>query len=363
MYAAPYSDDTKSKWWWARSALVLPTTSCQVPTLCHLTFPRANKTSRNYVFTINDKDNLMLDTVLLEAFKACPQVRYVVFQEESGGENHTKHYQGYVELKSARRLTFLKKIAQGHYEVRRGTREQARDYAMKEDTRVAGPWEYGEWISGQGARSDLDAAASALREGGLQMVLENHLPTFIRHSSGFERAAWRLSSSNVREKVEVTLLYGPTGTGKTKYVYDKHPNLYRKTFDDSWFDGYEDQKVLLLDDFSGKSSKMGLTYLLCLLDRYPVTVNIKMSKRNLMAEHIYITTNIHPYMWYDYLHRQEHYKALARRIHRVIVVHKPNLYWDVSPSSFFEHWAEGCDEETVFCDATQNTDDVIELDL
>ena len=116
----------------------------------------------------------------------------------------------------------------------------------------------------------------------------------------------------------VTLLHGPTGIGKTRYVFSKYPELYRKPPEHTWFDAYDYQQVTLLDDFAGSASKMSLVFLLQLLDRYPVKVPTKGGHVSFVSEFIYITTNIHPRDWYDYDRREEQYKALARRIHAVV---------------------------------------------
>lgn len=69
-------------------------------------------------------------------------VKYAVWQLEEGNNTGTPHYQGYVELVRKRALSRLHQLipclARAHIESRRGTAKQARDYCMKEDTRVAG---------------------------------------------------------------------------------------------------------------------------------------------------------------------------------------------------------------------------------
>ena len=117
--------------------------------------------ARTWVFTINNPES-PLDFSDKEA------VRYCVYQEETG-ENGTRHYQGYLELTRTHTLNMLKKLKgfeRAHFEQRRGSRDQARQYAMKEDTRVAGPWEHGVWVrSGQGNRTDLDTVRRSIAEG------------------------------------------------------------------------------------------------------------------------------------------------------------------------------------------------------
>ncbi len=86
---------------------------------------------------------------------------------------------------------------------------------------------------------------------------------------------------------------------------------------------YDGHKVVLLDDFAGASSHMTLTFLLRLLDRYPVMVPTKGSHTWWHPDHIYVTTNILPALWYKWENRGEHYRALARRFHKVILYYAP----------------------------------------
>lgn len=90
-----------------------------------------------WVFTINNPTEVTLP-------RQWPNVQYAIWQLEKG-EEETPHLQGYVVFKSNQRLAALKKIdATAHWEIRRGSHQQAKDYSSKEDTRQSGPYEIGD---------------------------------------------------------------------------------------------------------------------------------------------------------------------------------------------------------------------------
>lgn len=142
-----------------------------------------------FVFTINNPH----EDCAHELIDTKPEwVKYVVFQLEEAPSTGTKHLQGYAELTERKTLTTIKGWLgnSAHIEKRMGTRQQARDYCMKEDTRLEGPWEAGVWDSaGQGRRSDLDAAAEVIRTRGLVAVREEMPGTYIRYANMLSRYA------------------------------------------------------------------------------------------------------------------------------------------------------------------------------
>jgi len=50
--------------------------------------------------------------------------------------------------------------------------------------------------------------------------------------------------------------YGPPGTGKSRKVRQDYPNVYDKPLN-KWWDAYEDQEVVVLDDFDKSSACLG----------------------------------------------------------------------------------------------------------
>lgn len=107
--------------------------------------------------------------------------------------------------------------------------------------------------------------------------------------------------------------WGRTGAGKTRSVYDNLPSLdslfvYAGS---GWFDGYDGQPIVLFDDFGGHEFK--ISYLLKLLDRYPIRVPVKGGFVHWAPQEIYITSNIDPHNWYSNAN-PEHVRALLRRI-------------------------------------------------
>lgn len=231
---------------------------------------------------------------------------------------------------------------------------------MKEDTRVEGPFEAGVFReSAQGERSDLGEAIQTLTDTrSVSAVAAAHPVQFVRYHRGFE-ALYSRTQPRRTTAPTVILLYGKTGAGKTRYAFEQDPALYRKVPQTRWFDGYEGQDTLLLDDFSGASSKLSLDYLLQLLDRYPIDVEVKGGYRPLLATVIYITTNNHPRTWYDYTRREEQYRALARRVHRVIYFGLEESV-EVNRLVFWEDWSANSNEEELFQATRPNTPQVDE---
>lgn len=151
-------------------------------------------------------------------------------------------------------------------------------------------------------------------------LFETDPSIYVRHQRWIEKEQVRVNpfKTNNNRKLNVKLFYGVPGCGKTLYAYTIDADLYALPVNTAnrslWFDGYDGEKTVLIDDFAGG---IGLTELLRLIDRYQIRLPIKGSQVWFRPEVIIITTNVHPKNWYNYSTRKNSWKALTRRIHEV----------------------------------------------
>ncbi len=277
-------------------------------------------TSRHWCFTLYGTPQPFLGATELPV-----GVRYVIYQREKCPDTGRHHWQGYVEFTTPVRLARARRTIGGapHCEPRRGSREEAREYCRKLDSRCEGhdPIELGTWITGQGARTDIAAAVDIVRSSpspaGLQLLYDTHPTIMVKYSRGMANALHHYAGRVGRDNPpSVYVHYGNTGTGKTYTVYDRHSlqDVWRapvSTNNIQWFDGYLGHNIALFDDFDGHHP--AITVMLQILDRYPVQVPIKGAHTHFVPEIIYITTNIPFEQWYPDA-TDVHKAALKRRI-------------------------------------------------
>lgn len=271
-------------------------------------------TSRHYCFTVNNPD-----AALHPDIDWLPKgVRYAVYQLELG-DNLTHHYQGYLELARSQRMSWVKKLPgleRAHLEIRRGTREQARDYCMKDESRVEGPWEYGNFATGgQGKRTDVLELKNVLLAGATERQILEQLPQqWFQYQRAISYTRTMLQEPR-SWNTDIHLYIGTPGSGKSAKVMREHPDAYWKQRS-NWWDNYTGQEVVVLDDFYGW---LPPDMIFRLGDRYPLLVETKGGQRQFLAKKLIITSNKAPVQWWnsETLGRID-IQALYRRIKKVI---------------------------------------------
>ncbi len=239
------------------------------------------------------------------------KINYAVWQLERG-ESGNLHYQGYVEFTSRTRMAgALKAIPNCHWEIRRGTAEEARKYSMKEDTRVEGPWEVGTWENhSRGKRTDLMTVKEELDKGAtLAQVAEDHFGLWCRNHKAF--SVYRLMKSPPRDfKSQVIVLVGNSRIGKTYWANKNTRDAY-SVWNSKWFDDYSGTGDVIINDFTGW---IDYNVLLNMLDAYPCKVEFKSGVVNFAPRRIVITSNFDWWEWYDWTKVKGVKQALELRI-------------------------------------------------
>jgi len=276
-------------------------------------------TSRGWCFTAFN-----LDAPPVWDEKVC---KYLIHQLEECPETGKFHFQGYVELKSPMRRDGARKAikldAKTHMEARKGTPQQAADYCKKSKSRVedGGPWEHGDLPEGAGARTDIQAAVKIIQDGGdLAKVAEIVPSVIVRYHRGMEKLLELKNNSNAQRDITVWLLTGAPGSGKTRWAFDKWPDIYTlASTRPEWWDGYNSERAILIDDYS-EATALPYERLLRVLDRYPIRLPVKGGYRQAKFTDVVITSNTMPADWYKAQSREENngLDALVRRISNVI---------------------------------------------
>lgn len=251
--------------------------------------------SRSWFLTINNFTEQ--DVAMIKA----EDTVYKVWQFEIG-KSGTKHLHCLLYFKNARTWP-KKRYPTARIEYPRSLNDCI-VYCQKERTRVDGPWSEGTCPC-QGRRTDLEELANAIREGtSLRDIATTNGAEYIRYHHGLKalREIY-LKPRNWRKKPHVTWIYGASGTGKTRCIFEEFDtgditteDIYVKE-NNKWFDGYTQQKVFLWDEISPTGCP--LVDFLKIFDRYPCQRETKGGHVHINSGRMFITSSKHPLDMYS----------------------------------------------------------------
>ena len=296
----------------------------------------ADTQSRKYQLTINNPEEKQLGHEQIKAIlTGLKSVVYWAMADEIGLETHTRHTHLYLQSRTPLRFSQIKRLfPDAHIESARGSAAENRAYVEKSgkwaddtkaDTSIPGTFE--EWGAipeepGQGFRSDIAQLYNLIVEGKSNAAIMSINPELAVHISRMDKIRQDILEAEYRDKwrdLEVTYIFGPTGTGKTRGVMEKHgySNVYRVTDYTHPFDRYAQEPVLLFDEF--RSSLM-VGDMLDYLDGYPIALPARYSQRQACYTTVYIISNIDLSQQYKNVQENEPatWRAFLRRIHHVV---------------------------------------------
>lgn len=240
---------------------------------------------------------------------------YLVYGKETCPTTGKVHFQGYCEVPNSLSIKGIQKRLgdmTAHVEKRRGTQAQAVEYCLKDGDFK----EFGE-KNEQGKRTDIEEVVETLKSGEetLNSVMLNNPSMYCRYRNGLKDITTELTRQKCHDfrHVEVMVLWGDAGSGKTREAIEDSPDYFVLDQADGgtiWFDGYQGQKTLIIDDFYGWI-KYGT--FLRMLDGYIYRCPVKGGFTYANWTKIFITSNKPPCEWYE----KGYTDALKRRITKV----------------------------------------------
>lgn len=235
--------------------------------------------------------------------------QYMVYGKERCPTSGNMHYQGFVYYRQPISFRNVKsQLGENvHIEASKGTVDQNVRYCTKED---AEPYVWGVKPE-QGKRSDLHGLSEAVQSGRLLEEIASDFGTqLIKYPRGvkFLRELYLRKMKFVGER-RVVYLWGEPGSGKTRRAIQlgvETGGYYIADLAPAWFDGYDGESTIILDDFCFSDWKR--TTLLRFLDRYEVLLPVKGGSVPSCYNTVVITSNEPP---------PRHDQAVMRRISEI----------------------------------------------
>lgn len=195
------------------------------------------------------------------------------YQVERCPSTKRHHYQGFSTFKSPVAFAGIMKVFPGiHLEVCKGTVADNLAYCSKEESRVCGPYGFGEFPV-QGKRNDLAVVRALVDSGATMRDICASADVSGYQALRCAELLFKYKKPKLVPSRQVFWFYGSTGSGKTKTVHDTESDLWVNSIDCKWYDSYCGEVAALIDDY--RPGDLSFKTMLRLLDVYPLRVPIK----------------------------------------------------------------------------------------
>lgn len=237
---------------------------------------------------------------VLEDFFKKSKADYACGQLERCETSGRRHIQAFLYVSKRISLSQLRKInPNAHYEKVTVEREDVIAYCGKEETKIEGPFEFGVKPKfGQKAKALCSVERRKennmkIIENGPMWAVENgycdllYLDKCMKNLNMYKLIKEQKKDS---DGVRGVWIYGRPGVGKTHYARTNYPDAFIKA-QNKWWDGYQGEKYVILDDYDCKELAH---YLKIWLDKWSCTGEIKGGIVPLVYDKFIITSNYLP---------------------------------------------------------------------
>ncbi len=243
----------------------------------------------------------------------------------------------------AKEIIDLNKGCEVDVELKKGTWNDAREYILKQDhTKIEGrvpievgilPREYKKKEKGGGDNKREEAldVAEIVKEQGLLGLVEEKPEMILLYPNGCKTIKELVSKRSEKRTVKSTIIWGKAGSGKSTWAVQEarkrwgEEDIYYFTKvggsrDTIWFNGYQGQKCIILDDISGRT--LQFEYILKITGNDPLDIETKGGREAAQWEEVIMTSNYNPVQWYSKVWEEnpESREAFFRRITTIIRV-------------------------------------------
>ncbi len=309
-----------------------------------------NKQARAFAITINNPQEHGLTREMLIKTIELFSVMYACLCYEIGASG-TEHVHIYLKLNGGCRFSTIKnRFGQAaHIEVAMGTAKENKDYMLKQGKFAAKAdecttlretfYEIGTIpTSKKTTLEKKERAVTLLKEGKTLEDIVNEDSSYaydINKLKPLQELVLAEKARTIRD-VKVIYLYGNTGTGKTRHIFNNHDigdicrvTNYGTKSTGVRFDAYEGQDILVFEEFR---SQIPISDMLNYLDIYPIKLPARYTDRSALYTTVYITSNEPLERQYtDVQHNStKTWAAFLRRIDKVIEVKTDNEFVDVT---------------------------------
>lgn len=261
--------------------------------------------SRGWCFTINNPSSW--DQFELEAIKDDPSVQYLIWGTERG-ENNTPHFQGFIRFKTLKSFVQVQSLlTRAHIEIQRGTCQQAADYCKKDGNFI----EHGELPEESGKRTKQmwKSVIQWAESGQLERIKDEFPHIYFLHFGKIMQLRDR-ASGILSGPLQNEWWVGPTGTGKSRLLWEMYPDHYSKACN-KWWDGYSNESVVAIEELSPDHGRFLGHFLKIWADRYPFTPEIKGGHlKRIRPEKIIVLSN---YEMHEVFEKPQDLEPLLRR--------------------------------------------------
>lgn len=301
--------------------------------------------SRKWQLTFNNPaEHGFSHDSIVERIESLASVTYWCMCDEVGSEG-TYHTHLYICFLNPKLHTVLENAFPGaHRENVKGTSQQNRDYVLKDGEKYNkqpdGTYDYvdssgkrhigtnysdtfQEWgqlpHEHQGKSKDAEIIVSMLKEGATNAEIVDAVAGAYRDLEKIERTRSMYRDSvfaNSWRDLDVTYIFGKTGSGKTRSVMDTYgyANCYRVTDYKHPFDTYDGQDVIIFEEFR---SSLKYADMLNYLDGYPLLLPCRYFNRQACYTKVFLITNVPPCDQFPNIDKESR-EAFWRRVHHIV---------------------------------------------